>query len=208
MRLSIVVVGIVVLVVGIALIAYGPMAVVTATQVPQEKTSTLDDKTFTVDGEDYEAKSYTIDANRTVEGEVTASKPIDFFVMDSISYDNWESDHGTVEYIFSVRTTAEQKIKFSFNTAKSDTYYFVFDASDFVSDRDVTFKLNTKWTEMTTQQSTSYNLITIYIGVALAVIGGAIAVAGFLLKPKVLPAPSPAPPAPVQATRFPYPIPT
>jgi len=203
MRLPIVVVGIVVLVVGIALIAYGLMPVVTTTQVSQGKTSALYDNTFTVDGEDYEAKSFAIDANRTVEGEVTASKPIDFFVMDSISYDNWKSDQGTVEYIVSVRTTAEQKIKFSFNTAKSDTYYFVFDASDFVSDRDVIFKLNTEWTEMTTQQSTSYNLIPIYIGVALAVVGGAITVAGVLLKPKVSPAPPtppPTPSAPVQVT--------
>jgi hypothetical protein len=202
MKLPIVVVGIIILVAGIALIAYGSMAVVTTTQVPQEKTATLYDNKFTIEGGasketlENEAKSFTIDANRTVDGEITASKSIDFFVMDSISYDNWKSNTGTIEYIVSVRTTAGQKFKFSFNTAKSDTYHFVFDASDFPNDRDVTFKLNTTWTEITTQQSTSFDLRPIYLGVALAVIGGAIAVAGFLLKPKALPAPTPTPSTP------------
>jgi len=175
------IIGIVLLLAGIIMIVYGQQAVVIPSQTSAEKAETLYDSTLTVEADDYETMSFTIPANRTVEGSFLVGKGTKelkaFYVIDKHNYeDHWVGGRGTIEYIIYVERPT--KYSFSFKTNASDKYYFIFSNRHFYSDKDVKFTLSTHWIETQVQYQTQYSYIPFYAGIASAAIGFILLVVG------------------------------
>jgi len=166
-------VGVVLLIAGAGLAYHYLLPTTSAVSSPVKKSETLYDDTFTVEGDDYEAQSYSIPANRTISGNFLVSeghRELTYFaVLDKHNYDeHWHGGHGVPEYIIYKEDII--KYSFSFTTNTTDKYYFIFDNKR-TMDRDVEFKLTSTWTEVETTYKVSYNLTMAYAGGAVAAVG-------------------------------------
>jgi len=166
-------VGVVLLIAGASLAYYYLLPTTSAVSSPVKKSETLYDDTFTVEGDDYEAQSYSIPANRTISGNFLVSeghRELTYFaVLDKHNYDeHWHGGRGVPEYIIYKENII--KYSFSFTTNATDKYYFIFDNKR-TMDRDVEFKLTSTWTEVETTYKVSYNLTMAYAGGAVAAVG-------------------------------------
>ena len=166
-------VGVVLLIAGTGLAYYYLLPTTSAVSSPVKKSETLYDDTFTVEGDDYDAQSYSIPANRTISGNFLVSeghRELTYFaVLDKHNYDeHWHGGRGVPEYIIYKENII--KYSFSFTTNATDKYYFIFDNKR-TMDRDVEFKLTSTWTEVETTYKVSYNLTMAYAGGAVAAVG-------------------------------------
>jgi len=166
-------VGVVLLIAGASLAYYYLLPTTSAVSSPVKKSETLYDDTFTVEGDDYDAQSYSIPANRTISGNFLVSeghRELTYFaVLDKHNYDeHWHGGRGVPEYIIYKENII--KYSFSFTTNATDKYYFIFDNKR-TMDRDVEFKLTSTWTEVETTYKVSYNLTMAYAGGAVAAVG-------------------------------------